>query len=378
MLPAGDYSDGFNVTAYGNNGTIKLLDQDFASVPTVERNRLYLLAPTQVSGVPAVTTSAATSIGTTTATLNGNLTYAGIPAITEKGFVYSTTASTTSGLIVDGSGCTKVTVDGTATGAYTYNATGLSLGTKYYVRAYAINDVSATPVYGDVVEFTTSSIPGTLASAKEFSLSSTTKVYFSKSNLVYNSKYMFSDDQTYYVNTASLSADPRTFFNWSTACGMASQTIYDSDGSTLCNTGWRVLTKTEWAYLLERTVNGNAGDGGAYRRVTLTDSKDGIYGMIIFPDNYTGTVPSNGASITKATFERTYETAGCVFLPASGYLYGSSVLNDGSHGYYWSSTESSSSAAHDLRFDLYSVSVVNVINSYSKTCGEPVRLVLAK
>jgi len=151
MLPAGDYSDGFNVKAYGNNGTIELLDQDFASVPTVERNRLYLLASTQVSGVPAVTTSAATSVASTTATLNGNLTYAGVPTISEKGFVYSSSSSmpTTSD--------TKVTVTGTATGDYTYNATGLSFGTKYYVRAYATNSVNT--VYGDVVEFETPSIP---------------------------------------------------------------------------------------------------------------------------------------------------------------------------------------------------------------------------
>jgi len=374
MLPAGDYSDGFNVKAYGNNGTIELLDKDFTSVSTVERNRLYLLASTQVSGVPAVTTSTATSIATTTATLNGNLTYAGVPTITEKGFVYSPTASTTSALIVDGSGCTKVTVDGTDTGDYTYNATGLGVGTKYYVRAYATNSVNT--VYGDVVEFTTSSIPGALKGL--FSIDdSGTQVYFSKSNLVYNSKYMFNDDQTYYVNTASLSANPRTFFNWSTTQGMASRTIYDSDGSTSCGTGWRILTKDEWSYLIGRTVNGNTGDGGAYRRVTLTDSKDGkaeVYGMIIFPDNYTGTVPSSGASITKTTFVNDYESVGCVFLPVAGYSDGSSVYNATTSGLYWSSTEHSDAR---LAFRLLFLSSEVGMGGFSKTIGISVRLVLA-
>ena len=211
----------------------------------------------------------------------------------------------------------------------------------------------------------------------EFSLSSTMKVYFSKSNVVYNSEYMFSDDQTYYVSSASLTADPRTLFNWGTACNMASRTIYDSDGSTSCGTGWRIPTKTEWEYLIGRTVNGNTGDGGAYRRVTLTDSKDGkasVYGMIIFPDNYTGTVPSSGASITKATFVSDYESVGCVFLPAAGLSNGSLLGSAGTDGYYWSSTECYYNYAYYLNFSSSHVDM----DDYGKTFGDSVRLVLDK
>ena len=101
---------------------------------------------------PEVTTSAVTSIASTGATLNGNLTYAGVPTITEKGFVYSSSNSTPT------TSDTKVTVSGTDTGTYTYSATGLTMSTTYYVRAYAINAVSETPVYGDVQSFTTLSI----------------------------------------------------------------------------------------------------------------------------------------------------------------------------------------------------------------------------
>ena len=96
--------------------------------------------------------------------------------------------------------------------------------------------------------------------------------------------------------------------------------------------------------------------------------------MIIFPDNYTGTVPSSGASITKTTFVNDYESVGCVFLPAAGFSNGSSVYNAGTYGYYWSSTEGNDSYAYLLYF--YSSNVY--MHYLNKTYGLSVRLVLVK
>ena len=209
-----------------------------------------------------------------------------------------------------------------------------------------------------------------------FSIGSGTQVYFSKSNLVRESssgKFYLADNQYYYDGTAS--TYPSTYLNWSTACGMASQTIYDSDGSTSYGTGWRILTNTEWNYLTGRTVNGTTGDGGAYRRVTLTDSKDGkasVYGMIIFPDSYTGTVPDNGESITKATFESTYETAGCVFLPAAGYSNDSSVNGAGSYGNYWTSVLN---FGYNAFYWSFTSAGIGTNSSRNVACGLSVRLV---
>jgi hypothetical protein len=92
---------------------------------------------------PTVTTSAATSVGSTTATLNGDVTSDGGVAITERGFYCDTSSSPT----------TKYTVSGT-TGAYTKNMTGLSPGTIYYFKAYATNSVGTS--YGSILNFTTS------------------------------------------------------------------------------------------------------------------------------------------------------------------------------------------------------------------------------
>ena len=87
---------------------------------------------TYVNGTPTVTVQASSSIGQTSMTLNGTITVGGGSASTAHGF-YIGTSSTYSNN-------TKVTVgSGAGVGAYTYNATGLTAGTTYYVTAWASN-----------------------------------------------------------------------------------------------------------------------------------------------------------------------------------------------------------------------------------------------
>jgi hypothetical protein len=89
-----------------------------------------------------VQTLNASNITTTSATLNGNITQAGYPAYTERGFCYNTSGMPT---IYD----TKVPVSGNGTGAYTAT---ISIGINdYYVRAYAIQN--GQPIYGQQVTF---------------------------------------------------------------------------------------------------------------------------------------------------------------------------------------------------------------------------------
>jgi hypothetical protein len=84
---------------------------------------------------PSVTSSAATSIGAATATLNGNVTSDGGASITDRGFCYKTS----SGVTISNN---KTTVSGT-TGAFTLTPT-LAVNTHYYFVAYGINSVGTT------------------------------------------------------------------------------------------------------------------------------------------------------------------------------------------------------------------------------------------
>jgi len=102
--------------------------------------------------VPTVTTQAATNIGCTNFTANGNITATGGANPTTRGFCYKV------GVAGD-----PTTADSTAydtgsfgTGAYTKSITGLTPSTYYRVRAYAIN--SAGTGYGSTVQVTT--LPG--------------------------------------------------------------------------------------------------------------------------------------------------------------------------------------------------------------------------
>lgn len=92
---------------------------------------------------PAVTTQAVTSIAATTATGNGTVVSDGGSTITERGVCWSTTLNPTTS-------DSKATSAGT-TGLYSVSITGLTNGTLYHARAYAINAVGTS--YGDDVTF---------------------------------------------------------------------------------------------------------------------------------------------------------------------------------------------------------------------------------
>lgn len=79
------------------------------------------------------------------------------------------------------------------------------------------------------------------------------------------------------------------------------------------------------------------GEGKSYQRATINSDATSVYGLILYPDNYT----AQTAAISYTSAEWTaMETAGCVFLPAAGYRDDSSFFNSGSNGYYWSANAS--------------------------------------
>jgi hypothetical protein len=98
------------------------------------------------TSLPTVTTTAVTAITQTTATSGGNVTSIGGSAVTARGVCWSTTASP----VVT---CSHTT-DGSGSGTFVSNITGLTASTLYYIRAYATN--SAGTSYGIQLSFTTS------------------------------------------------------------------------------------------------------------------------------------------------------------------------------------------------------------------------------
>ncbi|MGI6342142.1 MAG: BACON domain-containing protein [Bacteroidales bacterium] len=105
----------------------------------------YGLDKTFTPGGIVLTTNPVTSITTNSAVSGGNITSDGGSAITQRGVCWSTTENPT---ISD-----QHTSDGTGSGQFTSNITGLNSSTKYYVRAYATNSFGT--FYGQQVSFTT-------------------------------------------------------------------------------------------------------------------------------------------------------------------------------------------------------------------------------
>lgn len=100
---------------------------------------------TTPSGLPTITTTTATSITANSAVSGGNVTSDGGYTVTQRGVCYSTTPNpTTSG---------PHTTDGSGTGNFVSNLTGLTAGTTYYYRAYATNATGT--VYGEERTLTT-------------------------------------------------------------------------------------------------------------------------------------------------------------------------------------------------------------------------------
>ncbi|MCX6321681.1 MAG: fibrobacter succinogenes major paralogous domain-containing protein [Bacteroidia bacterium] len=102
---------------------------------------------TTLAELSTITTSTITGITPTTAISGGNITSDGGATITARGVCWSTSQNPT---LAD-----SKSIDGTGTGVFTSSIAGLTLGTTYYVRAYATN--SAGTAYGNNASFITSS-----------------------------------------------------------------------------------------------------------------------------------------------------------------------------------------------------------------------------
>ncbi|MEK6781743.1 MAG: IPT/TIG domain-containing protein, partial [Bacteroidota bacterium] len=99
---------------------------------------------------PTVVTLSVSSIGQTQAQSGGNITSDGYDPVIARGVCWSNSNNlpTTSD---------NTTLDGSGLGSFSSTMTGLTIGTQYYVRSYAVNNVGVG--YGTVKIFTTSAPP---------------------------------------------------------------------------------------------------------------------------------------------------------------------------------------------------------------------------
>ena len=199
------------------------------------------------------------------------------------------------------------------------------------------------------------SIPA-MALSGIFSVGVNKQVHFSRGNLQYtrgttsnNGTWGFAEkqydivgdtDSNKYLDTSE--GSKVDLFCWSgdsySNYGLSTQTAsgyYDGHfldwGRKIDNDDtWRTLSAEEWSYLLGTTAERN----GKYRNwVTV----NGIRGLIIAPDNFTGTILESYDASSWALAEND----GLVFLPISGYRYENYVSSFSTLGGYWSSTTSS-------------------------------------
>lgn len=113
---------------------------------------------------------------------------------------------------------------------------------------------------------------------------------------------------------------------------------------------WRVLSSEEWNYLvnLRKIKRGGVEDefsgmGHTCQRVRYHQ----VSGLIVYPDEYEGTVFDHEASIADDDFPDD-----CVFLPTAGYRFGSGVFRTDNWGKYWSGTPARPDCAYYFFFDL--------------------------
>jgi len=122
----------FDTTAFSDGiHTIQLTAVDNAGNADGIGSRYFIIQNGPAVTAPEVITANVTSINSNTASGGGNVTSDGGDPVTERGICWSTSEHP---LITD-----SRTIDGAGTGAYTGTLTGLSPGTPYYVRAYAVN-----------------------------------------------------------------------------------------------------------------------------------------------------------------------------------------------------------------------------------------------
>ena len=271
----------------------------------------------------------------------------------------------------------------------------LTLPRKVVIR----DTIIETTVVRDTIHIPADAIAGV------FSVSEDKKVCFAKGNLQYTQTtktWAFAENQYDMIGEANVSgselADKIDLFGWSGSTGSVKWGIGTSksnsgyigdfvDWGTNIGDGrtWYTLTYDEWYYLRDSRTNADNLVGVA--RINLNaDGSKYVNGLVLLPDTWTcpvGVTFKSGfakysvqAYADNQTFTlsdwQLLESAGAVFLPASGSRSESSVNNVQNRGYYWSATPRDPDGAGGLYFRSSEASTRSYWDCYY---GRAVRLV---
>ena len=270
----------------------------------------------EVTYKPTVTTKSVSNITETSAVCGGNVTSDGGSTVTAKGVCWSTSQNPT----IDDS----KTNDGSGSGSYTSNITGLTGNTTYYVRAYATNSEGTS--YGEQRSFTTN-YSETNHNGHEYvdlglSVKWATCNVGANAPEDYGNYYAWGETTTKDTYNSSTSATYGLSYS-----SLQSQGYIDSEGNL---TAQHDAATANW--------------GGDWRMPTEAEQEELL-------NNCTWTWTTlNGVRGYKVSSK---VNSNYIFLPAAGCRSGSSLNYAGSYGSYWSSApvESHSSIAKSLDFD---------------------------
>jgi len=227
--------------------------------------------------LPSVATSPVTEITSSTATSGGDVTNSGGANVTARGVCWSTIQSPT---LSD-----YFTSDGSGTGAFVSNITGLNPSTTYYVRAYATNSVGTA--YGNEESFTTATawfvcgtftltdIDGNIYNTVQIGTQCwmkenlKTSKYNNGSDITYIGneitgewQYAINGAFTYYDNNIYWKDLYGALYNW--------RAVASSNG--LCPEGWHIPTINEWIQTSD--FLGGISVSGGKMKSTLTEPLD--------------------------------------------------------------------------------------------------------
>jgi uncharacterized protein (TIGR02145 family) len=312
------------------------------------------------SSLPDVTTYKATYVSLTTAQCGGNITSDKGYVIIQRGICYNTTSDPTINNFL--------TKEGDSSGEFISNLTGLNPGTKYYYKAYAINEKGTS--YGSTYSFTT--IPTTVNDVENnvYKVVQIGAQVWMAENLKTtkfndNADIPLKEDYTVWNNLTSpaycwCDNEKTTYkdiygalYNWYTV----------NDGK-LCPKGWHVPDATDWTTLENYLINNGYNYDG-----TTTGNK--IAKALASITGWNSSLTTGAVGNTDYPAKRNVTGFGA--LPGGNRSSGGLFMESGDICVWWSSSEYNTNEAI-CRTMGYSHEYIERSND-SKSSGKSIRCV---